>query len=194
METASTGASLTGRTVMLLSAVTALNAVVPPLMLALAVAPAMPLLRSQARKLKPELTVPFQSACGTKRTDWVASLVSRRALPSLTAPNAVQTVPPSSVYCQLPWVSSTPVTAMPESAPASTSVMLPAISSDTRVPGLLPVSSSIACRSLALASSGASLTATTPSWMLCAALSAIPSLTVSTRVRCVVSGVSLVLA
>jgi hypothetical protein len=53
-----TGASLTAFTVTLAVAVAALNAVIPPLLLASAVAPAEPLVWSHARKVIP-LTVPL---------------------------------------------------------------------------------------------------------------------------------------
>jgi uncharacterized metal-binding protein len=63
-----TGASLTGLTVIDELAVALENAVVPPLTVVFAVAPAAPLLWSQARKVMPAATDPFQLALGTKRT------------------------------------------------------------------------------------------------------------------------------
>ena len=62
------GASLTALTVMLREAVALENALVPPLLLVSAVLPAVPLVWSQARKVMPGATVPFQLALGTKRT------------------------------------------------------------------------------------------------------------------------------
>ena len=62
------GASLTAVTVMPAVAVALENALLPPLVLVLAVLPAVPLVWSQARKVMPGLTVPFQLAFGTKRT------------------------------------------------------------------------------------------------------------------------------
>ena len=139
-----------------------LNAVFAPLLLVSAVAPVRPVLRSQARKVRPPATVPFQLALGTKRTEVLASAASRRAEPSLTAPNASQLLPPSRVYCQAPLRLSTAVTAMPVWGP-STSVTCtgPPISADTSVPGLPDASSRIVVRLLAPASTGASLTAAT---------------------------------
>src|SRR4051812_20295190 len=65
-----TGASLTAVTLMLVVALCALNAVVPPLTVVSAVPPAVPVLRSQARKVRlgtpPRLL--FQLAFGRKRT------------------------------------------------------------------------------------------------------------------------------
>ena len=65
---APTGASFTALTLIPALAVAALKALAPPLLLVSAVPPAVPLLRSQARKLIPPASVPFQLALGTKRT------------------------------------------------------------------------------------------------------------------------------
>ncbi len=66
----STGASLIALTVMEVEAVAVLKAVAPPVPPAMrsAVPPAVPLVWSQAWKVRPLLTVPFQSGSGTKRT------------------------------------------------------------------------------------------------------------------------------
>src|SRR6185437_22440 len=116
----STGASLTAATLMVGEVVALLKAVVPPLVLVLAMLPGVPVLRSQARRVM--LLVPFQSALGVKRMTVVASAASSRADESVGEPKACQVVP-SSVYCQVPWLLSTAVTAMPVSAPLSTSVV-----------------------------------------------------------------------
>ena len=191
---ASTGASLTGVTVMPLLAVALLKALLPPLTLVSAVPPALPLpmLWSQARKVSPAASVPFQLLLGTKRTALFVSAASNRAEASLTTPKALQLVP-SVVYCQTPLASFAPVTAMPACAAVSTSLIRPAISVATSVPGLLTVSSVIDARLLAPPSTGASLNACTLSVMLRVPLSAMPSLTVSVTVRGAVLGASLVL-
>src|SRR6185369_16456755 len=49
---------------------------------------------------------------------------SRRAAPSDTAPSAVHEPPLLVEYHHVPWDPSAPVTAMPSTAPASTSVTL----------------------------------------------------------------------
>ena len=53
---------------MLALAVAVENALVPPLVVVSAVLPAVPLVWSQARKVRPLLTVPLKLAFGTKRT------------------------------------------------------------------------------------------------------------------------------
>jgi hypothetical protein len=53
---------------MLAEAVALENALLPPFVPVLAVPPAVPLVWSQARKVMPGATVPFQLALGTKRT------------------------------------------------------------------------------------------------------------------------------
>ena len=156
-----TGASFTAVTVIALLNVALLNAVLPPLLLASAVPPAVPLLWSQARRLSPFVTLPFQFAFGTKRTQLLASVASRRAVVALGVPKAVQLAPASVEYCQAPLLLSTAVTATPRSAALSTSLTCPAISADTSVPALLAASSFIDVRLLAPASTGASLTALT---------------------------------
>ena len=158
---AATGASLTALTVTLARALALLKAVLPPLTLASAVAPALPEEASQARRVRPLLTVPFQSALGTKRTALSASASSRRAALSLGAPKGVQLLPPSVLNCQLPWLLSTAVTATPGAAPLSTSATQPATRSAIRVPGLPSASSVIAPRSFRPDNRGASLTGLT---------------------------------
>ena len=136
---------------------------VPPLVLVLAVLPALPEDWSQARKVMPPATVPFQLALGTKRTEVLALAASRRAVVAAGAPNALQVLPPLVVYCQAPLVLSTATTAMPEAAALSMSVSTPETRAETRVPLLEAEarSSLMAFRLLAPASTGASLTAVT---------------------------------
>src|SRR5262245_41840515 len=116
------GALLTGLTVMLALAVALLKAVVPPFVDVLATPVADPIVWSQARNVKPLFTVPFQFAAGTNRTREVASAARRRADEFDGLPNDVQLDPPLVLYCQLPCELSTPVTAMPEREPISTSL------------------------------------------------------------------------
>ena len=73
------------------------------------------------------------------------------------APKLRHTKPPSVEYCQVPFVLSTAVTAIPPRAPVSTSAVRPAISADTSVPGCVSVSSLIAVSALAPVSVGAEL-------------------------------------
>ena len=124
-------------------------------------APLAPLVWSQAWKVIPSVTVPFQSASGTKRTKVPASAPSSRAASTLGDPNAVQTVPPSVENSQVPLVSSTPTTAMPATAPGSASVTQPEIRSDTSVPPLVNASSLIPARSSAPEITGAAFTSFT---------------------------------
>jgi len=162
-----TGASFRALTTISAVAVAVLKAVVPPLVELSAVPPLLPLVWSHARKVIPGLTVPFQSALGTKRTLVLASAASRRADDSDGVPKAVHVLPLSVVYCQVPWLLSTAMTAMPSTAPASTSVirspsaleMIPL----TSVPLLVTLSSSIAASVMipVLSNTGASFTALT---------------------------------
>ena len=62
------GASLTELTVIAALAVALEKALPPPLLEVSAVVPAEPVVWSQARKVIPLATVPFQLALGTKRT------------------------------------------------------------------------------------------------------------------------------
>ena len=151
------GASLTGVTTMLLAAAVALNAVLPPLTEASPVPPAAPDDRSQARKVSPEATVPFQSGLAWKRTKVSASAASRTAAPSVLPPRLVQVAPVSHEYCQWPKLLSTAVTAIPASAVGFASLTCPAISAAMLVPGSAVASSSRAARSLAPLRTGAKL-------------------------------------
>src|SRR5206468_1037537 len=128
------GTSFTATTVTALLALAVLKADVPPPVVASAMPPAVPVLRSQPLKVSALGTLPFQLAAGTKRTRVNGSVPSRRALLLLTAPSAFQLVPPSMLYCQLPLVVSAAVMAMPLEPPASLS--LPATRSATSVPAL----------------------------------------------------------
>ena len=113
------------------------------------------------------VAVPLKSASGTKRTRVPAAEASSTAELFVTAPKAVQAPPPLVEYCQAPLASSTPMTAMPSTAPASTSVIRSppalAIMVETRAPALLVSSSSMAASVMApaLSSTGASLTSLT---------------------------------
>ena len=155
------GASLTAVTVMPALAVAVENALVAPLVVVSAVAPALPLVWSQARKVIPPARAPFQLASGTKRTEVLASAASRIAFTAVGAANAFHAPPLLVVYCQVPLLLFTVVTAMPAAAALSASVTWPAISADTRVPLSLAGSSLMLFRLFAPASTGASLTAVT---------------------------------
>src|SRR5439155_458797 len=76
-------------------------------------------------------------------------------------PKEVQVLPPSAVNCQSPLVLSTPVTAMPLTAPVSTSLTCPASSVETRLPPLAVWSSLMVVKLLAPDRTGASLTLVT---------------------------------
>ncbi len=119
------GASLSGLTVTLAVSVVVLNAVVPPVVEASApvVPETPPLVVSHARKVMPLAIAPSNPIVGTNRTRSLAVADNNTALLSATAPKAVQLLPPSVEYSQMPFVSSTPVTAMPSTAPASSSVI-----------------------------------------------------------------------
>ena len=128
-------------------------------------------------------------ASGTKRNLSVAR--SSRAEASETVPTAFQLVPPLIEYCQVPLPLVSAVTAMPSTAPASTSVMRspPALAmiAETRSPPLVVWSSVMVVSVMAplLSSSGASLTAVTVMLLLAvAALKAVePPLVVVFAVR-----------
>ena len=153
------GASLTAVTVMPAAAVALLNALVPPLVEVSAVLPAMPLVASQARKVMPLPTLPFQSALGTKRTYVLeGSAASSLAMLAVGVPKAVQVERPLVEYCQLPLLLSTAMTAMPLLAPASASLTLPAIRLATLTPWLELGSSARFARLFAPDSTGALLT------------------------------------
>ena len=66
--TALTGGSLTALTAIEAVSVAVLKAVEPPLVLVSAVPPLLPLVWSQARKVSPVETLPFQLLLGTNRT------------------------------------------------------------------------------------------------------------------------------
>ena len=119
------------------------KAVVPPFVLVSTLFPAVPLVRSQARKV---MAVPRFAVepvlCRYRRV--LASAASSRALLLLTVPTWLQVVPPLVVYHQVPWLVSVAVSAMPVTAPVSGSVMLAMplprpTSCETRVPALTPL-------------------------------------------------------
>src|SRR5438128_1094122 len=96
--------------------VAVLKAVLPPLGEVLAVLPAepstgfRPLVRSQATKVK--VAVPLKLAFGRKRIMSLLAMPSllasrRRAALAVGLPKSLQVRPPSSEYCQLPFVLST---------------------------------------------------------------------------------------
>src|SRR5438552_3995256 len=119
----STGASLTLLTVMLEVAVAVLKAVVPPLVVVSTFVPVEPAVWSQAQNVT--LAVVPLLPSGTNRS---LSLERKsRAEELVTAPTPVQVVPASVEYCQVPVLLVRPVTAMPLTAPVSTSDTLPEI-------------------------------------------------------------------
>src|ERR1044071_6546078 len=120
-----------------------------------AVPPLTPLVRSHARKVRPLVTVLLKFAFGTNRTKVLASAESSRAVAAVGLPKAFQVDPPSMEYCQTPLLLSTPVTAIPVSAPALASLTWPAMRSTTYVPPFAVLSSRIVPRSFAPASTGA---------------------------------------
>ena len=93
---------------------------------------------------------------GTKRSLSVDR--NNRAELLATVPTAFQVPPPSIEYCQVPVLLLRLVTAMPFTAPVSTSLSLPEIKVETRSPLLLVWSSVIVEKLLAPESTGASLT------------------------------------
>src|SRR4051812_7209748 len=117
-EPARRGVSLTAVTVMLDVAAAELKLVMPPLVLASTFVPAEPLVWSQARNVTLPV-VPFWPS-GIKRS----LSVERRsnADESLTLPTPVQVLPSSVEYSQDPLPLVRLVTAMPFTAPTSTSL------------------------------------------------------------------------
>src|SRR5260370_696262 len=113
-----TGASLTLLTVMFDVAVAVLKAVVPPLVVVSTCVPAVPLVWSQAQNVTLPV-VPFWPS-GTNRSLSVER--KSKADELLTAPTPVQVVPASVEYCHVPVLLTSPVTAMPLTAPLSTSL------------------------------------------------------------------------
>ena len=88
---------------MLALAVAALKAVVPPLLVTLAVFPPLPLVWSHARNVMPFVTVPLKFAFGTKRMEVFALAASRGPVKLLEGePKAVHAPPPLVVNCQEP--------------------------------------------------------------------------------------------
>ena len=159
MPAVRTGTSFTLVTVTSALASPLLYAVVPPLDVVFAVAPAVPLVRSQALKDSPPDTVPLKFALGTKRTRVSASAFNRVATAMEGVVKAFQLVPPFREYSQAPLVVASPVIAIPFSAPASGSVTFPAIIDDTNVPGLDKGSSSTPASAFAPLKTGAVLVA-----------------------------------
>lgn len=80
---------------------------------------------------------------------------------SLTLPTAVHVDPLSVEYCQVPVPLVKPVTAIPFTAPVSTSVTFAAMSDDTRLPPFVVWSSVMFVKFTAPVRTGASLTAFT---------------------------------
>ena len=77
----------------------------------------------------------------------------------VTAPTAFQVEPLSVEYCQVPLLLTSEVTAIPLTAPVSTSAILVAIKVETKSPLLEVLSSVMVVKLLAPESVGASLTA-----------------------------------
>src|SRR5947209_18339609 len=128
----STGASLTLVTVIWLVAVAVLKAVVPPLTLVSTFEPALPLVWSQAQKVTLAV-VPFWPS-GMKLGRAVGR--GKRSEELLTLPTLFQVLPPSVEYCQAPVLLLMLVTAMPCTAPLSTSVIFPETKVATESPVL----------------------------------------------------------
>ncbi|WP_427911366.1 hypothetical protein ACPWT1_11740 [Ramlibacter sp. MMS24-I3-19] len=104
---------MTGVTVSAAVAVALLNALLPPGKKIRAVPPAVPLLPSQARKVKPGMA-PFVFAPASPRKRTRASGASRRA-PNAEPLRDCQLLPPSTLYCHVPPMLpvGVPTTAMP---------------------------------------------------------------------------------
>jgi hypothetical protein len=158
--------------------------VVPPLVLGSAVPPLVPVVWSHARKVIADAMVPLKFKLGRKRIRvWVFD-ASKRALVAETLPSALQLLPLSDEYCHEPLAVSAAMTAIPSTAPASTSVIRspPALAmmSETSVPALAASSSAIEVNDIlpALSSTGASLTAVTLIVKVWAALVSMPPLAV----------------
>src|SRR4051794_17901327 len=105
------GGSFTASTAIDETAVALLNAVVPPLTVVSADAPALPVVRSQARNVSPA-AVPKKFPAGINRTRVVPSAARSRALFAAGDPKLIQLVP-SVVNCHVPLLLSTSITAMP---------------------------------------------------------------------------------
>src|SRR5262245_25018140 len=178
------GASLTAVTVRPAVSTAVLKDVVPPLTVASAVAPLAPAVRSQARNERADAIVPLKLFAGTNRIRVVASAARRRAVMSATDPSGFQSVPLFVEYCHEPPVVLAAVTAMPSTAPASTSVIRSppalAIRLVTSVPAFASSSSRIAFKvgDPELSNTGASLTALTVIVKVCGALVSWPPLAV----------------
>src|SRR5438552_1095722 len=99
------GASLTALMVMVAVPLALLNAVVPPLVVVLAVWPFTPEAWSQARKVK--VAEPLKLALGTKRMRFEALSARRRETLPEGLPKAVQLTPPSVENCHAPFVFTT---------------------------------------------------------------------------------------
>ena len=141
-------------------AVPVLKAVVPPLLRTLTLAPADPVVWSQALNLKLAI-VPF-SESGTNRRRSVSR--SSTAAEVETVPTDVHDLPPSSEYCQIPFPLFRDVMAMPAASRLFASVigLVPALAriSATVFPVLDEASSVIAARvkPTLVSNTGASLT------------------------------------
>ena len=148
-----TGASFSAVMLMDAVSVTVLKAAFVPLLVVSAVAPVVPLLSSQARKVIVALAI--ESPLGTYRM--LSVKFSRRAAAAVGEPKAIQPLP--VLYCQVPLVLSVAMTAIDSTAP-SLSVTDP---STTMKATVLPVGlllSSVRAVSVGVASArtGASLT------------------------------------
>ena len=83
--------------VMSMTSVALENAAIPPLVAVLTLVPAVPLVWSQARIVSAEVELPSKLAAGAKYRRVLASSASSSDEAELTAPTAVQFVPPSVV-------------------------------------------------------------------------------------------------
>ena len=156
----SVGASLARLTRMLTGCAAVLNAELPPLRLASARAPAVPVVRSQARIVSPAGSRP--SHCGSVGVNRIsASCGSSRAEASLTPDRLVQVVVPASWNAQVPRVVSTPTTATPTGSPSGSESVKPAMSSETGVMLRAGLGASQSRMDPAPRSTGASFTAAT---------------------------------
>ena len=123
--------SFTSVTVIVEVAVAALKAVVPPLFVVETIDPSVPLVWSQARKVIEMgmwlMLLPFMVS-GRNRSLSVG--INSSAPLSDTVPKSIHVPPLSIEYCHLPLVTvADPMTAIPCTAPKSTSVSWPAIRS-----------------------------------------------------------------
>src|SRR5256714_571125 len=179
-----TGASFTLVTVMFEVAVAVLKAVVPLLTVVSTFVPCVPLVWSQAQNVT--LAVVPLAPSGTKRS--LSLERNSKADELLTAPTPVQVVPASVEYCHVPLLLTRLVTAIPLTAPLSTSVTFPEINVETRSPELVVWSSLIVVKLLAPERTGASFTLVTVIFDVAVAVlkAVVPPLTVvSTLVPCV---------